>query len=79
MTKTELFRRLELLQEVIAHSRGLGYFNAWQLMCLHQERSSIYAAIEEIGTTEEEAATPEYKIPEHLEKRLRRVADDFRL
>lgn len=79
MNYTEILRRLDLLQAVIASSRGLGYFNVWQIMCLHKERSALYTAIEELSNTGEEAASPEYQIPAHLEKRLEHVKQDFNL
>lgn len=77
MNKCELIARLDFLTDVLRYSRGKGYFSAGQRICIHQERSAIMQAREEMIIEDLEAIEPAYRLPEHLEETALRVQKDF--
>lgn len=78
MRKVELHIRFIKLTETLSLSSGLGYFSPLQRTCLHQERSAIMQAINRINYTGDEAVTPHYQIPAHLEIKVKKVINDFK-
>lgn len=78
MRKAELHKRFDKLTEILSLSSGLGYFSPLQRTCLHQERSAIMQAINRINYADEEAVTPRYQIPAHLEQKVKKVINDFK-
>lgn len=80
MTKEKLTRRFNLLGDVLAASRNLGYFSIAQRICLHQERAGILRITDHMDSgSKTPEPTDRYKIPLHLERILNQVITDFKL
>lgn len=77
MNKCELIARFDFLTDVLRHSLDKGYFNLLQRICIHQERSAIMQARDQLYESDLESVEPAYKIPDHLERIAFRVQQDF--